>query len=211
MFKYNHFTTLGGLKWQMCVHFFIFLWGCFLFFIYINKNETRCRVTTMPLLTTLWVNQLVLFQHHVTADQRVPISLTGVVTWPRCYASHQVPPTLWFLSMRFPASSSTSTNLNPINRGPLHFINQSASLFPILNTTSASAGTAFGVHPLSSSPRSQNKQGKSASTPSNQPTSNFISPTFAPCGKSSAQFDLPHHQSGLLASFLSSKCPFSPK
>lgn len=65
----------------MCF-FFLFVWGCFLLFIYINKNETRCRATTMPLLTTLWVNQLVLFQHHVTADHRAPISLAGAVTWP---------------------------------------------------------------------------------------------------------------------------------
>lgn len=65
----------------MCF-FFLFVWGCFLLFIYINKNETRCRATTMPLLTTLWVSQLVLFQHHVTADHRAPISLAGAVTWP---------------------------------------------------------------------------------------------------------------------------------
>lgn len=45
--------------------------------------------------------------------------------------------------------------------------------------------------------------------PSNQPPGNFISPTFASCGKSSLQFDLPHHQSGFLASFLS--CPIPPK
>ncbi|XP_029989255.1 serine/arginine-rich splicing factor 3b isoform X2 [Sphaeramia orbicularis] len=38
----------------------------------------RRRATTMPLLTTL--NQLVLFQHHVTADHRAPISLAGAVT-----------------------------------------------------------------------------------------------------------------------------------
>lgn len=37
----------------------------------------------MPLLTTLWVSQLVLFQHHVTADHRAQISLAGAVTWPR--------------------------------------------------------------------------------------------------------------------------------
>lgn len=48
------------------------------FSIYINKNETRCRDTTMPLLTTL--SQLVLFEHHVTADHRAPISLAGAVT-----------------------------------------------------------------------------------------------------------------------------------
>lgn len=32
----------------------------------------------MPPLTIL--NQLVLFQHHVTADHRAPISLAGAVT-----------------------------------------------------------------------------------------------------------------------------------
>lgn len=114
---------------------FSFVWGCILFFIYINKNETRCRATTMPLLTTLWVNQLVLFQHHVTADQRAPISLAGVVTWPRrTTASRQVPPTFWFLSMQFPASSSSSSNLNPIDSDPLHIINQSASLLFLFST-----------------------------------------------------------------------------
>lgn len=55
----------------------------------------------------------------------------------------------------------------------------------------------------------QKRQGKSTTTPSNQPPGNFISPTFASCGKSSLQFDLPHHQSGFLASFLS--CPIPPK
>lgn len=55
----------------------------------------------------------------------------------------------------------------------------------------------------------QKRQGKSTTTLTNQPPSNFISPTFASCGKSSLQFDLPHHQSGVLASFLS--CPNPPK
>lgn len=82
--NFNLLTLLGG-GWDKCQcnAFFLFVWGCFLFFIYINKNETRCRATTMPLLTTLWVNQLVLFQHHVTADHRAPNSLAGAVTWPR--------------------------------------------------------------------------------------------------------------------------------
>lgn len=79
--NYNLFKDLGGWKYQMC-YFLYFVWGCFLLFIYINKNETHCRATTMPLLTTLWVSQLVLFQHHVTADHRAPISLAGAVTWP---------------------------------------------------------------------------------------------------------------------------------
>lgn len=43
-------------------------------------------------------------------------------------ASRQVPPTFWFLSMQFPASSSSSSNLNPIDSGPPHIISQSASL-----------------------------------------------------------------------------------
>lgn len=68
-------------------------------------------------------------------------------------------------------------------------------------------GTAVGLHPFTSSP--QKGQGKSTTSPSNQPPGNFISPTFASCGKSSLQFDLPHHQSGFLASFLS--CPNPPK
>lgn len=60
------------LKWRLFL---------FSFIIYINKNEPRCRVTTMPLLTTLWVSLLVLFQHHVTS---VPQSAGWVgVTWPR--------------------------------------------------------------------------------------------------------------------------------
>lgn len=53
----------------------------------------------------------------------------------------------------------------------------------------------------------QKRQGNSTTTPSNQPPSNFISPPFASCGKSSLQFDLPHHQSGFLASFLSCQNP----
>ncbi|RVE73509.1 hypothetical protein OJAV_G00049960 [Oryzias javanicus] len=43
-----------------------------------SSPPPRRRTTTMPLLTTL--SQLVLFQHHATADRRVPISLAGAVT-----------------------------------------------------------------------------------------------------------------------------------
>ncbi|AWP02845.1 putative serine/arginine-rich splicing factor 3 [Scophthalmus maximus] len=45
-----------------------------------SSPPARRRTTTIPLLTTLCVNQLVLFQHHVTADHRAPISLAGAVT-----------------------------------------------------------------------------------------------------------------------------------
>lgn len=62
---------------------------------------------------------------------------------------------------------------------------------------------------IPSHPSPPKRQEKSTTTPSNQPPSNFISPTFASCGKSSLQFDFPHHQSGFLASFLS--CPNPPK
>lgn len=97
------------------------------FAFYINKNEPRCRVITMPLLTTLWVSQLVLFQHHVTADQRAPISLADVVLHDPGMASRQVAPAFWFLSMPFPALSS---NLNPNGSGPPHITtNQLLYLF----------------------------------------------------------------------------------
>lgn len=43
-----------------------------------RSPPARRRAVTMPPLTIL--NQLVLFQHHVTADHRAPISLTGAVT-----------------------------------------------------------------------------------------------------------------------------------
>lgn len=68
------------MKMPNVMHFFSFLFeDAFIYFsIYINKNETRCRDTTMPLLTTL--SQLVLFEHHVTADHRAPLSLAGAVT-----------------------------------------------------------------------------------------------------------------------------------
>ncbi|XP_041819175.1 serine/arginine-rich splicing factor 3a isoform X2 [Chelmon rostratus] len=36
--------------------------------------------------------------------------------------------------MQFPASSSSSSNLNPIDSGPLHIINQSASLLSLFST-----------------------------------------------------------------------------
>ena len=105
--------------------------------IYINKTEPHCRVTT-TLLTTPWVSQLVLFQHHVTADHRLPVSLAGVFTWARRTAGLQVPPTLWFLSMRFPASSSSSFQpLLSRQRPTTHYRPIGIFIFfcPILNTS----------------------------------------------------------------------------
>lgn len=74
------FDILGDENAKCDAFFFHFcLRMLFIYFsIYINKNETRCRDTTMPLLTTL--SQLVLFEHHVTADHRAPLSSAGAVT-----------------------------------------------------------------------------------------------------------------------------------
>lgn len=108
------------------------IWCLFsILFIYINKNETRCRATTMPLLTTLWVNQLALFQHHVTADI-APLSLAGAVNDPGT-ASRQAAPAL---SMPF---STSSFNLNPNGSGPPHIPDQSAYyVLKCLQSTSSS-------------------------------------------------------------------------
>ena len=115
-FFITHLTlSLVLFRITLCRCKFCFLW---VQLPSINKTEPRCRVTTT--LLTIWVSQLVLFQHHVTADRRAPISLAGVVTWPRRTASQQVPPTYWFLSMQFPASSSSSSNLNPVDSGLLY-------------------------------------------------------------------------------------------
>lgn len=112
----------------------------------------------------------------------------------------------WACSSQHPPPSS---NLYPIDSGPLHIISQSASLlFLFSKHLLYQRGQPLAYIP-SHPPPPQKRQGKSTTTPSNQPPGNFISPTFASCGKSSLQFDLPHHQSGFLASFLS--CPIPPK
>ena len=154
-------TFIGTFRITLCRCKFCFLW---VQLPSINKTEPRCRVTTT--LLTIWVSQLVLFQHHVTADQRVPISLAGVVTWPRRTASQQVPPTYWFLSMQFPASSSSSSNLNPVDSGLLY---QPISVYTlsILNTTTVSTGTAHGSHPIPQLP--PNNAGKIINSHSLQP------------------------------------------
>lgn len=113
---------------------------------------------------------------------------------------HAVPSILLFFLQPKPNRQRSTSHYQPISVFIYLFFTQ------LLST-----GTALGLHPYPSYyPRPQQKrQGKSTTTPSNQPPSNFISPTFASRGKSSLQFDLPHHQSGFLASFLS--CPNPPK
>ena len=147
--------------------------------IYINKTEPHCRVTT-TLLTTPWVSQLVLFQHHVTADHRLPVSLAGVFTWARRTAGLQVPPTLWFLSMRFPAASSSSF-LQPLlshQRPNTHYRPIGIFIFFVLYRILLPTGTAHGLHSL--------KGRDNLQLSPRQPALHFISPTLASRGKASA-------------------------
>ncbi|KAJ3602441.1 hypothetical protein NHX12_030196 [Muraenolepis orangiensis] len=69
--------------------------------------------------------QLVLFQHHVTTDQRAQISLAGVVSHDPGLASRQVAPVRWFLSMPF-----STSNLYQNGSSPLHNPDQSAFYVP---------------------------------------------------------------------------------
>lgn len=105
----------------------------------------------------------------------VPISLAGVVTWPRRTASRQVPPTVWFLSMQCPASSSSSSNLNPISSGPLHIINQSASFtLSSLLTTTMSTGAAFGLHSLAILPLNKSRGNLQVPLPTSHQATSYL-------------------------------------
>lgn len=98
----------------------------------------------------------------------------------------------------------------PIDSDPRHIINQKVSYFCISQQICCISGNSSGLTSASVHPTPPKKARKNLQPPpSNQPPSNFISATFASCGKSSLQFDLPHHQSGFLVSFLS--CPIPPK
>lgn len=84
---------------------------------------------------------------------------------PGATASHQVPPTIWFLSMQLQASSSTSSDFYPINSGPLQIINQSASLHALFSTPAVSTGTTVGLHQFLIFTPPQNKAGKKSTPP----------------------------------------------
>lgn len=130
------FSNLLGSSngWNAIFCWLNFTWRLFLFsylIIYINKNEPRCRVTTMPLLTTLWVSLLVLFQHHVTS---VPQSAGWVgVTWPRRgQSSGRTSP----LVPEHAVVSSSSSNLNTQSAAAhFTFLTNQRFTFPNVYTT----------------------------------------------------------------------------
>lgn len=150
----------------------ISIWSCIYLFIYfefschfINKTEPHCRVTTT--LLTIWVSQLVFFQHHVMADQR---------GW--CCHMTQAPPPAIRSHQTFGswACSSQPPPLRPptyIRTTVVHFkLSTNHLLYPFYALQSAvSMGTAAGLHQsvFFTPPKIKQEKKSTATTPPPQP------------------------------------------